>query len=56
MNGFVDIVVRGADRENVYDTFLQSTHFGSTTDIAQFYIYVTQTLIGDIFMVRCLLT
>ncbi|TFK88127.1 hypothetical protein K466DRAFT_598915 [Polyporus arcularius HHB13444] len=51
MNGFVAIGARGADRKSVYDTFSRSTHFGSTADIAQFYIYVTQTLIGDVFMV-----
>ncbi|KAI0683667.1 hypothetical protein C8T65DRAFT_235247 [Cerioporus squamosus] len=48
LNGFVS---HGADRESVYNAFFDSSHFRSGTDIAQFYIYVTQTLIGDAFMV-----
>ncbi|TFK88134.1 hypothetical protein K466DRAFT_662549 [Polyporus arcularius HHB13444] len=49
LDGFV---TNGTDRQSVYDAFFDSSHFGSGTDIAQFYIYVTQTLIGDAFMVR----
>ncbi|RPD58540.1 hypothetical protein L226DRAFT_147819 [Lentinus tigrinus ALCF2SS1-7] len=48
LNGFV---TNGADKESVYDAFFESSHFGTATDVAQFYIYVTQTLIGDAFMV-----
>lgn len=44
-------VVKGDTRETAYDTLLNDNS-AATIGEAQFYLYVTQTLLGDGFMVR----
>ncbi|KAI1795357.1 hypothetical protein LXA43DRAFT_992439 [Ganoderma leucocontextum] len=48
LDGFV---ANGATRETTYDALFDDSLFFSSVNEAQFYLYVTQTLIGDGFMV-----
>ena len=45
-------VTNGQSRDTIYTTLYNSNFLGTAVDAGRFYLYVTQTLIGNAFIVR----